>query len=185
MGNKSRISNLERTNCRGNFPPHHKGLVLIEMIVAMAVVGILALVIYPNIMNSLRTRKLENTARDVLTTLQRGKFQAVKTKLNHRVRFISEASGWVFLIETENSPNQWNIMPGTVRKAIPFEFNVNVSLPNQTVVFSPLGFILNYSSAQNSITIQSSKLATLGQPDQRIINVFAGGSVKYTKSQSS
>jgi hypothetical protein len=87
--------------------------------------------------------------------------------------------GWIYSIEKEDNPNEWNIMRGFLKKSIPSEFQVNVDFPNETVEFSPLGLVANYSSTQNTITLQSLKLATYGKPNQRIIKVIAGGSIQY------
>jgi len=181
MKNISRISQHkhERARTRDNSASARKGFTLVEIMVAIAIIGIMALIFYPNIINTLESRKIEGSAREVLMTLQRAKFQAVKTKLNHRVRFEAVGEGWVYYIEKEDNPTEWNTIRGFLRKSIPLEFQVDVDFPSETVEFSPLGFVANYSSAQNSITLQSLKLSTYGKPDQRVINVMAGGSIQY------
>jgi hypothetical protein len=47
-----------------------------------------------------------------------------------------------------------------------------------------LGFITNFDTNLNSVTLQSDKLRKQGQPDLRVIAVFAGGSVHYLKTGS-
>lgn len=188
MKGKSRISRQKSANPRNRFAPKQKGFTLIEMVVAMAIIGILCLVLYPSILNTLETRKLENSTRQVVTSLQRAKFEAVKTRINHRVRFDfinqGEMNLWSYVVEREDNPGSWNSMPGFNRKFIPAQFNVTVNFPNQIVQFSPLGFISNYNVVQSSLTVQSSKLNDYNQFDQRLLSVFIGGSVRYTKSQS-
>lgn len=181
MKNISRISQHKhaKAKTRDKSVSARKGFTLVEILAAVAIIGIMALIFYPNILNTLETRKIEGSAREVLTTLQRAKFQAVKTKLNHRMRFEAVGEGWFYVIEKEDNPNEWNIMRGFLKKSIPSEFQVDVDFPNETVEFSPLGLVSNYSSTQNSITLQSLKLATYGKPDQRVIKVIAGGSIQY------
>jgi len=165
-----------------------KGFTLLEIVIVVAVIGLISITLYPSILNTLEKRRLEGTARDIMTTLQRAKLQAVKTRLNHRVRFEYIQQGdmdtWVFYIEREDTPGNWSSMPGFLRRFIPANFNVSVNFPSQIVEFSPLGFVSNYSTTQNSITVQSLKLNDYDQPDQRILSVFIGGSVQYAKSQS-
>ncbi len=181
MKNTSRISQHkhEKAKTRDNSASTRKGFTLVEIMVAVAIIGFMAFILYPSIINTLESRKIEGSARVILTNLQRAKFQAVKTKLNHRVRFEAVGAGWVYSIEKEDNPNEWNIMRGFLRKSIPSEFQVDVDFPNDTVEFSPLGLVANYSSTQRSITLQSLKLADYGKPDQRIIKVIAGGSIQY------
>ena len=148
----------------------------------MAIIGILMLVSYPNIRSSMEMRGLENEARELLSTLQQAKFQAVKFKLNHRVNFDNSHGYWTYFIEREVSYNNWVEAPGYVRKAIPNRYVVTINLPGQLLVFSPLGLVLNYSTTQHDISIQSPNIQRQGQPSTRTIVVFAGGSVQYTKS---
>lgn len=165
-----------------------KGFTLLEILVAMGIIGIISLAFYPSILNTLETRKLESTARNIMTNLQRAKFQAVTTRLNHRVTFEYVTQGstdtWTFTIEREDTPGNWSVMPGFLRKSIPAEFDVTVNVPDQMVEFSSLGFVSNYSTTQNTISVRSSKLNSYNQPDERTLSVFIGGSIQYAKGQS-
>lgn len=182
MGSEPRT--LKKGNSEEKFLLARKGFSLIEILVAVGMVGLVALVFYPNIMASLEVRELEGSARDIQTTLGKARFQAVKTQLNHRVRFVSERGMWFFLIEREDTPAHWSQMPGLLRKEISSKFAVTVDFPNDSVEFSPLGFVSNFDSSHTTITLQSAKLAGYHQPDQRAISVSVGGSFKYTKTQS-
>lgn len=124
-----------------NFP---KGFTLIEIVIVIAIIGVIALAMYPSIHNTLQTRMLENSARDILTTMERAKFQAVKTKLNHRVTFERRNDIMYFFIEQETAPNTWQKMEGFVDKSIPPQFDAFVALWNQTVEFSSLGLVRNF-----------------------------------------
>ena len=159
-----------------------RGFTLIEVLLVIAIIGIMMLVSYPNIKNSMETRGLENEAREVLSTLQQAKFQAVKFKLNHRVNFDNSLGYWVYFIEREVSFNNWVEVPGRLRKSIPNRFTVTINLPGQVLIISPLGFVLNYSTTQHDISIQSPNIQRQGQPSTRTIVIYAGGSVQYTKS---
>lgn len=161
-----------------------KGFTLIEIVLVVGILGMLSLIFYPDVRRTLEVRALENEARDILTTMQRAKLQAVKTKLNHRVRFFYEGNEWFFQVEREESPGQWSLMPGFIQKTISSSFQVTVDVPSQIVEFSPLGFVTNFNNEHNSITLQSDKLKAYSQPDLRIISVLAGGSIRYQESES-
>ena len=176
-----RDSHLKRTMQSGKSLSVQKGYTLFELMLALGIVGILALVAYPSILNSLKTRSLENEAREIQSIFHTAKFQAVKSKLYHRVVFEYKNDAWTYHIEREDTPNDWNQIPGLPTKLINAELNVTVNLPSDTVVFSPLGFVSNFAAGQNTITLQSNRLQQQGQPDERILSVFAGGSIKYIK----
>jgi prepilin-type N-terminal cleavage/methylation domain-containing protein len=164
-----------------NFP---KGFTLIEIVIVIAIIGVIALAMYPSIQDTLQTRMLENSAKDILTTMQQAKFQAVKTKLDHRIRFEHRHDIWYFFIEQETALNTWHKMVGFVDKSIPPQFDAFVALWNQTVEFSSLGLVTNFVAASNRIILRSVKLRDYGQDDLRIINVYAGGSIQYVKARS-
>jgi prepilin-type N-terminal cleavage/methylation domain-containing protein len=169
-----------------------RGFTFIEVLVVVAIMGILALVSYPNIMNSLEVRGLENEAREVLSTLQQAKFQAVKLKLNHRVSFDNSLGYWVYFIERQEGLNTWVEAPNFRRRSIPGKFTVAVNLPNQYLAFTPLGLAfmdidptteqIIYSPALNAISLQSPNVQRQGQAGTRTIVAYAGGSVQYVKS---
>ncbi len=164
----------------------NKGFSLIEILVALGVMALLSVILIPNIMNSLETRSLENTARGIYSTVQRAKFLAVRDKMNHRVQFVSGSGHWEFFIQREEALDNWTLLPGFVNKIISSRFNVTVNLPNAdsgvAVEFSQLGFVANFDAGQNSIVVQSEKLRGNNQPDRREVIVFRGGSLRYFPS---
>jgi hypothetical protein len=148
----------------------------------IAIIGIIVALSYPSLMNSIHTRSLESAARDIASDLQWAKLQAVKTKINHRLRFEQLASGaWAMSLERERQPSTWEMMPKYVKRVISTNFNVTVSLPDNCVVYSSLGLVDNFSTLMNTVTLQSDKLKQQEQMDVREILIFAGGSVQYLR----
>lgn len=163
----------------------NRGFTLIEVLIVVAIMGMLILISYPSIMNSLETRGLENTARDIQSSMQVAKFQAVKTRIGHRVRFYTIAGPWFFAIESQAPDGTWATMHGSLPKLIPNKFTLTLNLPvARTVTFSSMGMISDFVNNQNSIVLDSAKLRSGRQPDRRSIIVYAGGSVRYLKSSS-
>jgi prepilin-type N-terminal cleavage/methylation domain-containing protein len=170
--------------------PVERGFTLIEILVVIGIMGIFMIVSYPSILNIMATRNLENTTRQIQTYLQQTKFQAVSTRIDHRVRFSRvDASYWAYDMERLQENGTWIKAGNEPSKTISNRLNVTFTLPlsgaDPVVIFSPVGTVANYSIGQNSITLQNPKLDRPGQMDQRVISLFMGGSIQYSKRKSS
>lgn len=165
--------------------PRSRGFTFIEMVIVVAILGALALAIYPAINNTLQTRTFENAAKDILTTLQRAKLMAVRAKVSHRVRFYQTSGVWFYVIEEQTGPAAWARVPGSLQRTISSDYATTVSLPASAITFSSLGYVSDFTVNQNTVTLQSAKLKIGGQDDERIVSVYAGGSVLYAKNRSS
>lgn len=156
------------------------GFTLFEMIIAVAIIGIMALAFYPNLLNPTDVRSLDSAAREILSTLQLAKWQAVAAKLNHRVRFFSQSNRWWYVIEVESQTGTWTAKPGRPARSVSTKFALTLTLPsNASVVFTPTGFVSGFNSSRNLVALSSAKLAALGQPGRRLIRVFASGSFQF------
>ena len=169
--------------------PASGGFTLIEVIVVVGIMGILTLVSYPSILNTMANRNLENTTRQIQTYLQQTKLQAVSTRIVHRVRFTRiAASYWAYDMERLEPNGTWIKAQGAPRKTIPNGFNVTITFPavgaDHVAVFSPVGTFPQFAINQNSITLQSPKLDRQNQMDERVLSIFMGGSIQYAKRKS-
>jgi prepilin-type N-terminal cleavage/methylation domain-containing protein len=164
------------------------GFSLLEVLIVIGIMGILMIGAIPSIMNTLETRNLDNSARDIQTTLQQARYKSADAKINHRVRFAQNAGLWLIYLERETANNVWSSVPGFLVKNIPSRFTVTVRLPgtapNQTVEFSSVGLVEGYDSTKNTVTLQSLKLKNKQQPDLRILQVYGGGSIRYVRAAS-
>lgn len=169
-----------------------KGFTFIETLVVIGIMGILLLASYPSIQSSLETRSLENAAKEIQTAMQRAKFDAVKTKLAHRVRFSDSLGYWQFMIESQDPADLtlWHPLDGYIARVIPSKFVVTINLPDLTnpaepgVLFTVLGTVPSMSVPQNSVEIQSLKLKGYNQDDLRRLEVYMGGSIRYVRTRS-
>jgi len=167
-----------------------RGFTLIESLVVVAIMGILALFSYPGIQNAITVRNLENEAKNVLTTFQQAKFQAARVKLNHRVRFDDSSGRWVYFIEQEQTDSTWQAVPGLLRKSIRSRYTVTVNFPlpmdgaaGKAAVFSPFGSVPDYDpNLLFNVSLHDALLAGKGQPATRTVHVYAGGSIRYEKT---
>jgi prepilin-type N-terminal cleavage/methylation domain-containing protein len=171
---------------------HHsaaRGFTLIEMLVVLGIIGIFLVASLPSILNSLETRNLENSAREIQTTLQQARFRAVDTRLNHRVRFVQVDGFWRVSLERLNAASVWENVPGFLTKTVSPSFVVTILLPTGlpsgwVVEYSPVGVVQGYDPTHNSVTLQSLKLKGKRQPDLRILQIYGGGSVRLIKTSS-
>jgi prepilin-type N-terminal cleavage/methylation domain-containing protein len=161
------------------------GFTLIEMVIVLAIIGILTLGSYSSILNSVEVRNLDNAAREIVSSLQQAKWQAVTDKLNHRLRFINTSGVWTYLVETENPAGTWTTEPRITTKSVPTRFTVGMNLPSgYAVVFTPIGFVSGYNSSLNTVTVTSAKLGGLSQPNRWTIRVLASGSFQLIKTSA-
>src|SRR5512136_2213865 len=121
------------------------GFTLIEVLIVIGIMGILMLVSYPSIMNTLAVRDLDNATRRIQTFLQLTKHQAVSTKIVHRVLFYQpDGTYWAYDMERLQADGTWVKAQGNVPpKTIPLAFSVVMTFRNVTggreASFSPLG----------------------------------------------
>ena len=167
---------------------HERGMTLLEILVVIGLMGMFMTFMIPNIMNSLETRDLDNSARDIQTTLEQARFRSMDAKINHRVRFAQVSGAWRYYLENETSTNVWAAVAGFPVRTINSKFTTTISLPTtssvQTVEFSPVGLVEGYDSSLNSISILSTSLKNKGQAGVRILRIFAGGSIRFERSTS-
>jgi len=161
------------------------GFTLVEFMVVLAIMGILMLGSYPSILNSLATRTLENSARDIMTSMQQAKLLSVTSKLNHRVQFSNSTGSWAFWIEEETTSGTWIRKSKYSYNEIPSQITATIDLPaSMTIEYSSIGLVTNYDGIHKTITLESPKLKKYSQPDLRTLMIYAGGSVQYVKSQT-
>ncbi len=167
------------------------GFTFIETLVVVGIIGIFMIVAYPSIVNTMAVRDLENVTRQVQTSLQMTKNQAISSKIPHRVRFYQpEGSYWAYDMERLEADGTWaKAQPNVPPRTIPPRFNVTIALPAAGVgyqaVFSPLGLFPEFTAAQNSIVLQSPKLDRPNVMDERVLSIFMGGSIHYDRRKSS
>jgi hypothetical protein len=74
------------------------------------------------------------------------------------------------------------LKPGQSVKRVPREFSLVLTLPaDGTVVYNTTGFVSNYDSTKNSISLSSSRLTLLGEPNVRLVRFYASGSTQFIK----
>ena len=89
------------------------GVTLIELGVVMAMVAILALFVAPAIGQWLDNFRIRQGARDISSTMQQAKMQAISTKTQQTVTFDTNNDTYVFSGENKAVPRGVNIVTGS------------------------------------------------------------------------
>jgi len=170
--------------------PAERGFTLIEVIIVIGILGIFMIVSYPSVLNTMAVRNLENTTRQVQTFMQQTKLQAVSTRIPHRVRFTWVAgSYWAYDMERLQDDGTWVKALGAPRKTIPNRLDVTITLPlsgaDHIAIFSAVGAVSNFAVDQNTVVLRNPKLDRPDQMDERVISLYMGGSIQYSKRKSS
>jgi Tfp pilus assembly protein FimT len=161
------------------------GFTLIEVLVIVAIMGMTMILMLPSIMNSLETRDLENSTRDIQTTLQQARYRSVNEKIHHRVRFSLDHGRWEIRLESMDAAGTWTEVPGFPARPLSQRFVITLNLPaSQAVEFSPVGIVEGYDSTHNTVTLQSTRLKAKRQPDLRVLTIFGGGTIRYVRAAS-
>jgi prepilin-type N-terminal cleavage/methylation domain-containing protein len=159
-----------------------RGFTLFEMIISIAIIGVLAAAFAPSILNPTDVRTIEAEARTIMSAFQSAKWQAASAKVNHRVRFFAQDGRWWHVIEIETSSGTWAGKPGQPARSLASKFALTLTLPSDSsVIFGPTGFVSGYDSARSTVALSSAKLTSLGQPGRREIRIFASGSLRLSQ----
>jgi prepilin-type N-terminal cleavage/methylation domain-containing protein len=159
-----------------------QGFTLLEMIISVAIIGVLAAAFAPSILNPTDVRSIEAEARTIMSAFQSAKWQAASAKVGHRVRFFTQGGRWWHVIEVETAAGVWTGKPGQPARSVATKYALTLTLPpDSSVVFDPTGFVSGYDSARSTVALSSAKLASLGQPDVRAIRIFASGSLRLSR----
>ena len=160
------------------------GFTIVEMLVAMGIMTVMLMASLPSVFNTSVTWSLNNSASELVSMMQFGKFHAVKNSIDHRIRFFQSSGDWFYILEQLEITGEWNQVHGVIARSIDPEIDVTVDLPDLSVEFSALGIVNNYSASQRTITFHHETLEKHQKPDLRVIEIFAGGSVTSSVDQS-
>ena len=122
-----------------SLPERNKGFTLMEMMIVIAVIGIVAAIAIPNFMSMLPGMGLNGAARQVMGDLMSARMKAVKENNNFRVHYLSNYTYQI--IDDDDNSGSANGGEWTVTKDIRDNYPDGVRFYHSTnnVIFYPRG----------------------------------------------
>ncbi len=104
-----------------------KGFTVIELVVVAAIVGIVAFIAVPVIMDFVPNMKLKAAARDVYGQLQAARFEAIKANRTAVIIFNPLAETITAFVETGAAGNNWALdADDTLLTTVPIDPNIDL-----------------------------------------------------------
>ena len=154
------------------------GFSLIELAIILAIVGILAAIAIPNIMEMTPRIRLNNAAQGITTDLQLARMRSIATGNEYRLNFnVSQES---YIIEEGNRSSgstSWTAAQDQEERRfsdssnIYYHKNIDIQSVTQNPIFTPKGL----SATTSTIHIQNSR------GDKKSISVNIAGNIKVTE----
>ena len=135
-----------------------KGITLIELIIAMAIIALGAVLMVPNIGAWLPNYRLRTATRDIVSTMRLAQMKAVSTNVQHAVTFDEGNNSYIVQYQTTGGLKDDGVMQN-----LPTGITMTVDFEGlDSAVFSP-----NSTASSGALRLQNSK------GSQKTVTLFA------------
>lgn len=150
------------------------GFTLIEMMVAVAIMGILAAVAFPSLQTMLRNSEVRNAAESVVNGLQRARAEAVSRNTNVNLVFGANSAWSVNVVNPAAVVESRSANEGSRNVTV----NVQSALlaPVTTITFNNFGGVVANADASDSIA--QVDLSAVGSNQTLRVTIGVGGNAR-------
>jgi len=154
---------------------HLQGFTLVELLVTVAIIGILAAVASPSLLQTLANQRMKSAAYDLSATFAEARYQAALQRVTMNVTTTGSTSTWKAASSSKKADIHWQLIPAGGGDAL-----VQSGVDRRVAITSSLGSI-SASFLQGGSVATGEPLAAIGQDAFfRVCDSAVNGEAGYT-----